>query len=49
MQIGNTDHGEMSPEVAVHLVLQGKGGVGETVVATWLAEFLMTNSKNVLH
>jgi Mrp family chromosome partitioning ATPase len=25
---------------AVHFVLQGKGGVGKSVVASWLAEFL---------
>ena len=25
----------------IHLVLQGKGGVGKTVVAGWLAEFLI--------
>ena len=25
----------------IHLILQGKGGIGKTVVATWLAEFLM--------
>jgi adenylylsulfate kinase-like enzyme len=25
----------------IHLVLQGKGGVGKSVVASWLAEFLI--------
>jgi adenylylsulfate kinase-like enzyme len=31
----------------VHLVLQGKDGVGKSVVASWLAEFLMKNGKPV--
>ena len=31
----------------VHLVLQGKGGVGKTVVASWLAEFLIKAGKPV--
>ena len=31
----------------VHLVLQGKGGVGKSVVASWLAEFLMKSGKSV--
>ena len=26
---------------AIHLILQGKGGVGKSVIATWLAEFLI--------
>ena len=25
----------------IHLVLQGKGGVGKSIVASWLAEFLI--------
>ena len=25
----------------IHLILQGKGGVGKSVVATWLAEYLL--------
>jgi adenylylsulfate kinase-like enzyme len=32
---------------AVHLVLQGKGGVGKSVVASWLAEFLLNSGKPV--
>lgn len=32
---------------AVHLILQGKGGVGKSVVASWLAEFLMKGDKSV--
>ena len=25
----------------IHLILQGKGGVGKSIVASWLAEFLL--------
>jgi hypothetical protein len=28
---------------AIHLVMQGKGGVGESLVSTWLAECLLTH------
>lgn len=31
----------------VHLVLQGKGGCGKSVIATWLAEFLIRQGKHV--
>jgi len=31
----------------IHLILQGKGGVGKSVVATWLAEYLLKRGKNV--
>ncbi len=31
----------------VHLVLQGKGGIGKSVVASWLAEYLVVRGKNV--
>jgi hypothetical protein len=31
----------------IHLVLQGKGGVGKTVVAGWLAEFLISRGQRV--
>ena len=31
----------------IHLVLQGKGGVGKSVVASWLAEFLMKRGQPV--
>ena len=31
----------------VHLVLQGKGGIGKSVVASWLAEYLKTRGKQV--
>src|SRR5437016_2000076 len=31
----------------IHIILQGKGGVGKSVVATWLAEYLVKRGKNV--
>jgi adenylylsulfate kinase-like enzyme len=31
----------------IHLILQGKGGVGKSVVASWLAEFLMGRGQPV--
>ena len=31
----------------VHLVLNGKGGVGKSLVATWLAEFLVSRGRSV--
>jgi len=31
----------------VHLVLQGKGGIGKSVVASWLAEFLISRGQPV--
>ena len=31
----------------IHLVLQGKGGVGKTVVAGWLSEFLISRGQPV--
>jgi CO dehydrogenase nickel-insertion accessory protein CooC1 len=31
----------------VHLVLQGKGGIGKSVVASWLTEFLTTRGQKV--
>jgi hypothetical protein len=31
----------------IHLVLNGKGGVGKSVVATWLAEFLISRGGHV--
>lgn len=31
----------------VHLILQGKGGVGESAVASWLAEFLLNRRQKV--
>jgi len=34
-------------ETTIHLILQGKGGVGKSVVASWLAEFLIARGKPV--
>jgi len=34
-------------KTVIHLVLQGKGGVGKSVVASWLAEYLIKRGKNV--
>ena len=31
----------------VHLVLQGKGGIGKSVMASWLAEYLLQSGKKV--
>jgi hypothetical protein len=31
----------------VHLILQGKGGIGKSVIASWLAEYLLNRCKNV--
>jgi hypothetical protein len=31
----------------IHLVLQGKGGIGKSVVASWLAEFLVSRGQPV--
>ena len=31
----------------VHLILQGKGGIGKSVVASWLAEFLISRGQPV--
>ena len=32
---------------AVHLVLQGKGGIGKSVIASWLGEYLLKRGKKV--
>jgi hypothetical protein len=31
----------------IHLILQGKGGVGKRVIASWLAEFLISRGRQV--
>ena len=36
-----------SGQPTIHLILQGKGGVGKSVVASWLAEFLIKRGKAV--
>jgi hypothetical protein len=43
----NTSGNGPAEVTAVHLILQGKGGVGKSVVASWLAEFLMKNGRLV--
>src|SRR3977135_2420018 len=34
-------------DATIHLILQGKGGVGKSVIATWLAEFLISRGRSV--
>ena len=36
---GTTANGHVRSQI--HLVLQGKGGIGKSVVASWLAEYLI--------
>ncbi len=36
-----------SGQPTIHLILQGKGGVGKSVVASWLAEFLIKRGQPV--
>jgi hypothetical protein len=36
-----------TPAHHIHLVLQGKGGCGKSVIASWLAEFLMRQGNGV--
>jgi hypothetical protein len=38
---------ELTTPPTIHLILQGKGGIGKTVVATWLAEFLIGRGQRV--
>ena len=40
-------HNNDRTPVGIHLVLNGKGGVGKSVVATWLAEFLISPGRDV--
>src|SRR5690242_13993146 len=40
-------HGSAATQPTVHLVLQGKGGIGKSVVASWLTEFLITRGQKV--
>jgi CobQ/CobB/MinD/ParA nucleotide binding domain len=42
---GATNGSTITP--TIHLVLQGKGGVGKTVVAGWLSEFLISRGQAV--
>jgi hypothetical protein len=43
----NESVNEDTNRTVIHLILQGKGGVGKSVVATWLAEYLLKCGKNV--
>src|SRR5260370_4558855 len=45
----NTNDGGVAPDDAngIHLVLQGKGGCGKSLIAGWLAEFLIQQGKQV--
>ena len=54
MAKNNTNGNENGAAIAVptltptiHLVLQGKGGVGKSIVASWLAEFLIGRGQPV--
>jgi hypothetical protein len=40
-------HANGAGGAVVHLVLQGKGGIGKSVVASWLAEYLMSRGRQV--
>ena len=41
------DAGSTPCQPTVHLILQGKGGVGKSVIASWLAEFLIKRGQPV--
>src|SRR5215467_5744046 len=43
----NNGNGSVAIQPTVHLVLQGKGGVGKSVVASWLTEFLSARGQKV--
>ena len=40
-------NGSAATQPTVHLVLQGKGGIGKSVVASWLTEFLAARGQQV--
>jgi hypothetical protein len=40
-------NGSVATQSTLHLVLQGKGGIGKSVVASWLTEFLTTRGQKV--
>jgi hypothetical protein len=45
---GNSiDANAVSVPPAIHLVLEGKGGIGKSVVSSWLAEFLVSRGQPV--
>lgn len=43
----NGANGNGTGPAVIHLVLQGKGGIGKSVIASWLAEYLLNRGKNV--
>jgi Mrp family chromosome partitioning ATPase len=43
----NSDCEQQTAHPTIHLVLQGKGGVGKSLVASWLAEFLINRGQAV--
>ena len=47
MSKNTNGNGAGATPATVHFVLQGKGGVGKSVVASWLAEFLATHGHKV--
>src|SRR5215469_10245277 len=49
MSDGNSNSNGAGPsrQPTIHLILQGKGGVGKSVVASWLAEFLIKRGQPV--
>jgi len=47
MSKNSNGNGAVQETAAVHFVLQGKGGVGKSVVASWLAEFLSSHGQKV--
>ena len=44
---GNDNGVRQSAQPTIHLILQGKGGVGKSLVASWLAEFLLNRGQPV--
>jgi hypothetical protein len=43
----NSNGSGSTGQPTIHLVLQGKGGMGKSVVASWLAEFLIKRGQHV--
>jgi Mrp family chromosome partitioning ATPase len=41
------DSGSTTNQPNVHLIRRGKGGVGKSVIASWLAEFLIKRGQPV--
>jgi CobQ/CobB/MinD/ParA nucleotide binding domain len=47
MDVNGTAGNGAGGSSVVHLVLQGKGGIGKSVIASWLAEYLVKTGKKV--